>query len=100
MFVLQDKMATASNEEIVGDYRVIEDKAHRLGGGSEGNVYLAEHVSIKKKFAAAKKLTVYKEFLESGEFEKEADLLMKTIPPHENIIKVIDLVRRNMSRKG
>ena len=37
---------------------------------------------------AAKKVTIEKEFLKEGEFEKEADLLLHKIPPHENIVKV------------
>ena len=40
---------------------------------------------------AAKKVTIFKQYLESGEFEKEADLLLHKIPPHENIIKVYDV---------
>ena len=60
--------------------------------GATGNVYTGVDTSTPKlPTVAAKKVTILKEFLEEGEFEKEADLLLHKIPAHKNIIKVFEL---------
>ena len=41
-----------------------------------------------------KKISIYKQYLKEGEFELESELLLKKIPPHENIIKVFDFIKK------
>ena len=75
----------------IGKYLIFDNEKHRVGMGSAGIVYTGVDTSTPKlTTVAAKKVTIFKEYLEAGEFEKEADLLLHKIPPHENIIKVYD----------
>ena len=83
----------SSCTERVGDFEVDLNEKHKLGSGATGNVFPAKYVNTNTE-AAAKKLSIYKEFLKEGEFERESELLLKKIPPHENIIKVFDFIKK------
>ena len=79
------------SETKIGKYLIFGDEKHKVGMGISGIVYTGVDTSTAKlETVAAKKVTILKEFLEEGEFEKEADLLLHKIPPHENIIKVFE----------
>ena len=75
----------------IADYDIEADDDHHIGMGATGIVYpgVKRNTSIE---VAAKKMTIEKEFLKTGDFEKEADLLLNKIAPHDNIIKVHDFV--------
>ena len=78
----------------IGKYDIYADEKHKVGFGATGNVYTGVNTSAPKlQTVAAKKVTILKEYLEEGEFEKEADLLLHKIPPHENIIKVFEFLK-------
>ena len=83
----------------IGNYDITADDDHHIGMGATGIVYpgVKRNTNIK---VAAKKMTIEKEFLKEGEFEKESDLLLHTIPPHENIIKVYDFIKRDHEADG
>ena len=93
-------MATAEdpNTEIVGDYKVTQTLKNQLGQGSSGTVYLATRVDGGKE-VAAKKVTVEQEFLKDGDFEREAHMLLEQIPPHRNIVKVLDFIQKDFTEK-
>ena len=75
----------------IGKYIIFDNEKHKLGMGAAGTVYTGVDTSTPKlATVAAKKVSIYKQYLEEGEFEKEADLLLYKIPPHDNIIKVYD----------
>ena len=82
----------SSCTERVGDFEVDLNDKHKLGTGATGNVFPARNVNTNTK-VAEKKISIYKEFLKEGEFERESELLLKKIPPHENIIKVFDFIK-------
>ena len=82
----------SSCTERVGDFEVDLNEKHKLGSGATGNVFPARNVNTNTK-AAAKKMSIHKEFLKKGEFERESELLLKKIPPHENIIQVFDVIK-------
>ena len=92
-------MATAmasSHQEEIGDFLVTKDE---IGFGTYGRVYIAERVSYKQT-VAAKKTTGYKDELDMEAFQHESDLLLKKIPPHENIIKVYDVSKKEYEEHG
>ena len=82
------------SETKIGQYLIVEDKLHKVGKGATGDVYTGVDLSTAElSTVAAKKVTILKEFLVEGEFEKEADLLLHKIPSHKNIIKVFEFVK-------
>ena len=84
-------LITKMSETKIGKYLIFDDEKHKVGMGISGIVYTGVDTSTPKlPTVAAKKVTIFKEFLEEGEFEKEADLLLNKIPAHDNIIKVYD----------
>ena len=87
-------MASAGSTcvEKIGRFEVYADEKHKLGMGATGNVYLGKDLSTNDPIAA-KKMTIESEFLEEGEFEMEAELLLHKIPAHDNIIKVHDFIK-------
>ena len=92
-------MATAmasSREEKIGDFLVTKDE---IGFGTYGRVYIAERVSYKET-VAAKKTTGHKEELDMEAFEHEADLLLNKIPPHQNIVTVYDMIKKEYEEHG
>lgn len=93
-------MATAalSNDETLGDFRVTKDKIHELGRGSYGSVYRGARVSNNDP-VAIKIMTGEKEYMDLEEQRKEADLL-RTIPPHENIVQMYDYLMKEYDDKG
>ena len=75
----------------IGKYIIFDNDKHKVGMGIAGIVYTGVDTSTPKlSTVAAKKVSIYKQYLEEGEFEKEADLLLNKITPHDNIIKVYD----------
>ena len=94
-------MATISPGYIeeVGNFAIYADIKHELGSGATGTVYLGMN-TITEDLIAAKRMKIEEEFLEEGEFEREADLLLNKIPPHDNIIKVYDFSKHNYVEKG
>ena len=85
--------------EKVGNFAIYADIKHELGSGATGTVYLGMN-TITEDLVAAKRMEIEEEFLEEGEFEKEADLLLNKIPPHDNIIKVYDFSKHKYLKKG
>ena len=78
----------------LGKYDVYADEKHKVGKGAQGDVYTGVDKSTPDlPTVAAKKATICKEFLDNGEFKREADLLLHKIPPHENIIKVLEFLK-------
>ena len=95
-------MATASGGLIVrvGDYDICADEVHKLGFGALGIVYSGTNRFNKKIHVAAKKVTVETEFLDQGEHLKEVELLLHTIPHHDNIIKVHEFTTIDYEEDG
>ena len=92
-------MATGeSYTEIVGDYNITQDEEHKLGEKSSGTVYLAERVDDYEE-VAAKRVTVYGNYLKEGDFETEAHMLLRHIPLHRNIVKVHDILIKDFIEK-
>ena len=56
--------------------------------------------TITEDLVAAKCMDIEEEFLEEGEFEREADLLPNKIPPHDNVIKVFEFAKHKYVDKG
>ena len=91
--------ATApANEETLGDYKVTKDKTHELGFGSYGRVYRGVRVSNNDP-VAVKIMTGHKQHVNLDEQEKEAKLL-KSIPPHENVVKMHDFIKNEYDDDG
>ena len=95
------KMASSSLAYIkqVADYDIKADDDHHIGMGATGIVYpgVKRNTSIE---VAVKKMTIEKEFLKQGDFEKEADLLLNKVTPHDNIINLYDFVMREYEADG
>ena len=85
--------------EEVGNFAIYADRKHELGSGATGTVYLGMN-TITEDLVAAKSMDIEEEFLKEGEFEREADLLLNKIPPHDNIIKVYDFSKHKYVKKG
>ena len=94
-------MASSSSGyvEKVGHFEIYADKKHKLGSGATSTVYLGIN-TITGGSVAAKSMEIEEEFLEEGEFEREADLLLNKIPPHENIVKVYEFSKHKYVEKG
>ena len=89
----------ASCEETLGDFRITKDSLHELGRGSYGTVYHGKRVSNNDP-VAVKIWTGYKLYMNLDELAKEADLLMNKVPPHDNIVKVYDYLRKEYKKGG
>ena len=85
--------------ESVGDFLIHADKKHRLGSGATGTVYSGMNTKTGD-FVAAKNMEIEEEFLHEGAFEKEADLLLNKIPPHDNVVKVYEFSKEKYVAKG
>ena len=85
--------------EKVGNFEIYADRKHKLGSGATGTVYLGMN-TITEDLVAAKCMDIEEEFLEEGEFEREADLLLNKIPPHDNVIKVFEFAKHKYVDKG
>ena len=85
--------------EEVGNFEIYADMKHELGSGATGTVYLGMN-TITEELVAAKRMDIEEEFLEEVEFEREVDLLLNKIPPHDNIIKVYDFSKHKYVKKG
>ena len=91
--------SSSGNVEEVGNFEIYTDRKNRLGSGATGTVHLGMN-TITEDLVAAKNMEIEEEFLEEGEFEREADLLLNKIPPHDNIVKVYDFVKKRFVEKG
>ena len=93
-------MATAAsvNEETVGDFRVIKDKAHELGRGMYGTVYRGVRISNNDP-VAIKISTGHKQYVDLAEQAKEAELLRR-ISEHENIVTMHDYITNEYDDDG
>ena len=89
-----------SNYEIVNDFKVNLDVRKKLGKGVHGTVHPGIHIFSNDHVAAKRTDGIYKEFFSEEEFQKEADLLTRRIPPHENIIKVYDYTTTEYVQDG
>ena len=85
--------------EKVGNFEIYADRKHKLGSGATGTVYLGMN-TITEDLVAAKCMDIEEEFLEEGEFEREADLLLNKIPPHDNVINVFEFAKHKYVDKG
>ena len=83
-----------SNTQILGNYKLTQDENHKLGEGSLGTVYLAELVDVRKK-VAARRIIVFKNYLNDSNFERDARMHLQRILPHKNLIKMHDILRCN-----
>ena len=94
-------MASVSPGDVekIGNFVIYTDRKHELGSGATGRVYSGIN-TITEDLVAAKSMEIEEEFLEEGEFEREADLLLNKIPPHDNIIKVYDFSKHKYIQKG
>ena len=86
----------SSHQEEIGDFRVAKDE---IGFGAYSRVYIAERV-LYEETVAAKKTTGYKEEFNMEAFEREANLLLNKIPPHQNIVTVYDVIKKEYEEHG
>ena len=78
---------------VVGDYRFDEE----VGSGAISRVYKGRNLRTNEN-VAGKKITVEKEFYEE-KYENEARLV-KDLPPHDNVVKVIGVEKREYKEGG
>ena len=88
-------VATALGKE-VGDYWIKSDVDDSLGTGSFGQVFPGTHKVTKEEVAA--KLSTWEKDLITPEADREAEL-MKAIPEHDNVIKILDYIKKDIVMK-
>ena len=81
----------AGYEDRIGHYDIDTREKSELGRGAWGTVFPGKSLKTGDRIAA-KKVTVETEFI-NAEVYKEADMLMKRLPPHEYVIRVHDFIR-------
>ena len=84
---------SSSCEETVGNFKVTKNATNELGRGSYGVVYRGIRVPDNDP-VAVKISSGYKQYMNIDEQKKEADLIMNKIPPHNNIVKVYDYIKK------
>ena len=82
----------------IGRFDIHADDDHILGSGATGTVYSGVDPTNDNTPVAAKKMMIMEEFLEEGGYEKEAELLLYTVPPHDNIIKLHEFTKHEYTR--
>ena len=88
-------MATAMTGKEVGDYWIDSD-VESLGIGSYGQVFLGKQKDTKEQVAA--KLSTWEKDLITPEADREAEL-MKKIPEHDNVVKILDYIKKDIMKK-
>ena len=89
-------MAALSSVENIGDFVVNNDLDNFLGQGICGKVYRGYHVRTKREVAA--KIFLWEKKYVSEETDREAKNLMN-IPEHENVIRILDYVKKDIPTK-
>ena len=82
-------MAEAAGRVVVGDFSVVKLPANRLGGGTYGEVWKAEHVDRRDTHAAVKELKI--DDRSWPYVQRETQLLSNC--DHRNIVKLFDVRR-------
>ena len=89
-------MAASSHMKPIGDFLIDADVDNMLGEGTYGKVFAGNHVRTGKE-VAAKMFMWEKEFI-NEETDREAHVLMD-IPDHENVIKILDYIKKEIVKK-
>ena len=89
-------MAASSHMKNIGDFLVDADVDNILGEGTYGKVFAGNHVRTGKPIAA--KMFMWEKKYVSEATDKEARTMMD-VPDHENIVKIIDYIKKEVVKK-
>ena len=89
-------MAASSHMKTIGDFQVDYDLDNTLGEGRYGKVFAGNHVRTGKQIAA--KMFQWEKDLVSEDTDREAQIMMN-IPDHENVIKMLDYIKKENVKK-
>ena len=90
------KMAASSHMKNIGDFVVDADVDNTIGEGSYAKVFAGNHIRTGKK-VAAKMFTWDKKYV-SEETDRETRTMINT-PDHENVVKILDYIKREIVKK-
>ena len=80
----------------VGEYLVDADVDNIIGEGTYGKVFAGHHVRTEKPIAA--KMFMPEKDCISEEIDREAHTMMN-IPDHENVLKILDYIKKEIVKK-
>ena len=89
-------MAASSHMKNIGDFLIDADVDNIIGEGTYAKVFAGNHVRTGKP-VAAKMFMWEKEFV-SEQTDREARTMMD-IPDHENVVKILDYVKKEIVKK-
>ena len=89
-------MAASSHAKNIGDFLVDADVDNVLGEGTYGKVFAGNHVRTGKPVAA--KMFMWEKKYVSEETDREARTMMD-VPDHENVIKILDYIKKEIVKK-
>ena len=85
-------MATASTIKQIGDFRINTDIDKALGQTNNCVVFRGKHPATQEYVAA--KMFTWLKGLSTEMVDSEAEL-MKTLPDHENVLKLLDYIKKD-----
>ena len=80
----------------IGDFLVDADVDNMLGEGTYGKVFAGNHVRTGKSIAA--KMFMWEKKYVSEETDREARTMMD-VPDHENVVKILDYIKKEVVKK-
>ena len=89
-------MAASSHIKNIGDFLVDADVDNMLGEGTYGKVFNGNHVRTRKPIAA--KMFMWEKKYVSEETDREARTMMD-VPDHENVVKILDYIKKEIVKK-
>ena len=89
-------MAASSHMKNIGDFLVDIDVDNMLGEGAYGRVFAANHVRTGKPVAA--KMFMWEKKYVTEETDREARTMMD-VPDHENVVKILDYIKKEIVKK-
>ena len=89
-------MAASSHMKDIGDFLVDSDVDNILGEGTYGRVFAGNHARTGKPVAA--KMFMWEKKYVNEETDREARTMMD-VPDHENVIKILDYVKKEITKK-
>ena len=80
----------------IGDFLVDGDVDSMLGEGTYGKVFAGNHVRTGKPIAA--KMFMWEKKYVTEETDREARMMMD-VPDHENVVKILDYIKKEIVKK-